>query len=249
VTVSQIAWRLWLPLAILVLWEGLVAAGQVNPLLFPAPSHIAAVGITLARSGRLWPHVSATLSRTISGFTEGAVLGITVGLLMGRSRRIRWSLEPLLSTLVSLPKLSLLPLLMLLLGTGEASRVVVVAAASFIVVALQTADAIASIDPDFVELARNYGARRIDLIQSVYVPATLPQLSTGLRLGLGRALGMTIAVEILGAPAGLGALIWAGWQTFRIEEIYIGVFIGAVFGAAFHLAMRGVERMLVPWQR
>ena len=247
-TGTQIAWRVWLPLALLGGWELCAATGTINTLFFPAPSTVARAGWDLGWSGELGRHVVATLARTGAGFAAGLVPGIVIGLAMGRSRRVRWSIEPLVSTLVSIPKLSLLPLLLLVLGVGERPRIALAGVAAFVVVALQTLDAVRSINADHVELARNYGATPWGIVRWVYWPAALPQLSTGVRLALGRALAVTIAVEIVGAPRGLGSLIWAGWQTFAIERIYVGIFVSAMLGAVFHFGMRGLERRLVPWR-
>lgn len=243
-----IAWRTWLPVALLVAWEMLAAASLLNVLFFPPPSAIARSAWALAQSGELGDHLNATLARTLLGFLLGSVVGLGVGLLMGRSHRFRWSVEPMVSALVSLPKLSLLPLLMLVLGLGERPRVALTAAAAFVVAAFQTFDAIRAINTDHVELARNYGATSARLIRLVYLPSALPQILTGLRLALGRALAVAVSVEIVGAPYGLGHLIWSGWQTFAIEEIYVGVFAAALLSVAFHAGMRGLEKVLVPWR-
>ncbi len=244
----QLIWRVWLPVTLFALWELGGRTGVLDPLFFPPPSALASAAQALYQTGELTGHLGATLSRTLAGFVLGAIAGLACGLAMGLSTPIRRSLEPLVSTFVSSPKLSLLPLLMLVLGFGEKPRLTLVAAAAFIVTALHTLDAVRALNPDFVELARNYGARSWRLVRSVYLPAGLPQLFTGLRLALGRALAVSISVEIVGAPNGIGQMIWSGWQIFATERVYLGVLLAAILGASFHGSMRLLEKAAIPWR-
>ena len=241
-------WRAWLPAVLFLAWEAAARAGLLNTLFFPPPSRLITAAVNLSRSGELQGHLTATLSRTLAGFAVGAGIGLMCGFVMGLSTSVRRSIEPMISTLISTPKLSLLPILMLALGIGEKPRLALVAAAAFIIAALHALDAVRSVTPDVVELARNYGARSWSLIRLVFLPAGMPQLFTGLRIALGRALAVAVSVEIVGAPQGLGSMIWTGWQTFATENIYIGVFLAAALGATFHALMRLLERMLVPWR-
>ena len=244
----DLLWHAWLPLLLVGSWELASRWRLLDPLFFPAPSSLAAAAVILWRSGEISNHVAITLGRTFAGFAVGAASGMAFGLAMGLNMPARRSLEPLVSTLVASPKLSLLPLLMLVLGIGEAPRLVLVAAAAFIVVALHSLDAVRAVNPDFVDVARNYGAGGWQLIRYVYVPSGLPQLMTGLRISLGRALAVAISVEIVGAPEGIGHLIWSGWQVFATENVYIGVLIACALGASFHAAMRVLEKFVVPWK-
>jgi ABC-type nitrate/sulfonate/bicarbonate transport system permease component len=247
-TKRDLLWHVWLPLSLAGVWELASRLSLLDPLFFPAPSSLAVSAASLWRTGELSNHISTTLARTFAGFSFGALSGLAFGLAMGLNVRVRRSLEPLVSTLVASPKLSLLPLLMLVLGIGEAPRLALVSAAAFIVVALHALDAVRAVNPDFVDLARNHGARRWQLIRFVYMPSGLPQLLTGLRISLGRALAVSVSVEIVGAPQGIGHLIWSGWQVFATEKVYIGVLTAATLGASFHAAMRLIERAVVPWK-
>jgi NitT/TauT family transport system permease protein len=233
---------------LLVSWEVLARSGSINTLFFPPPSVLLRTAAAMLRSGELGAQVRITLIRTVAGASLGVLAGIVTGLLMGISRRLRRSLEPVVSGLMATPKLALLPLLMLVLGIGETPRVVLIATAAFLLAALPMLDAVRALDAGYLELAKNYGAHAWDLVRWVYVPACLPYLFTGMRLALGRALGVCIAVEIVGAQEGLGQMIWAGWQTFQPEHIYLGVFCAAGLGAVFHASIRWLEMALVPWK-
>jgi ABC-type nitrate/sulfonate/bicarbonate transport system permease component len=192
--------------------------------------------------------LGATLARTLAGAALGIVAGIVCGLLMGLSLPVQKSTESLLSILISTPKVSLLPILMLVLGIGEAPRLTLIATTAFVVVALQMLDAVLTLDGGYRELAANYGADSWQLIRWVYLPAALPHLFTGIRLGIGRALGTCITVEILGARHGIGHMIWSGWESFQPDRIYVGVFLTATLGVAFHLSLKAIERRIAPWR-
>jgi NitT/TauT family transport system permease protein len=244
----HLLWRVWLPTALIASWEICVRARLLDPLFFPAPSALALQTFAMIRSGELTGHIQSTLRRTLLGAALGLFSGIACGILMGASRRVRRSLESLISALAATPKIALLPILMLALGIGEAPRIVLIAAAAFLFAALPMLDGVRSLDANYVELARNYGARAWTLLTWVYLPGCLPHLLTATRMALSRALGVCIAVEVVNASSGLGSLIWDGWQAFRPEHVYIGVVTAALLGAFFHGSMRLIEKVLVPWK-
>ncbi|HEY1342892.1 MAG TPA: ABC transporter permease [Bryobacteraceae bacterium] len=240
--------RIWLPVSLVLLWEGLARAGWVNPIFFPPPTRLVAEGLAMIRSGELPGHLWSTLIRTFEGSALGIVTGLACGTLMGLSRPARRALEPLVSALAASPKIALFPVLMLVLGIGQAPRIALIAAAAFVMAALPILDGVRNLDVTYVELARNYGARSWKLVSWVYLPGSLPHLLTAARLALSRALGVCVAVEVVNARNGLGSLIWAGWQSFRPEHVYIGVLTAAALGATLHASMRLLEKALVPWK-
>jgi ABC-type nitrate/sulfonate/bicarbonate transport system permease component len=155
----------------------------------------------MIRSGELVGNAAATLGRAVAGFTIGSTFGITIGLAMGSVRAVRQSLEPIVSALNAIPKLSLFPLLMLVFAIGETARLSIIALSSFVITAIHALDAVRNIHPAWVALARNYGARRRDLVGAVYLPARLPQVFTGMRLGLANALAVAISCELVNPRA------------------------------------------------
>jgi NitT/TauT family transport system permease protein len=233
---------------LLGVWEALARTQVLDPLFFPPPSVLAATTVEVLRDGSLARHAAATLRRLAAGFLVGSLSGLACGLLMGGSVRLRHMLEPLVSALYSTPKLTLLPMLMLFFGVGEASRIFLIAASCFVLIAVHALDAVRSVDQVHVQVARNYGAHRLDLFRRVYFPASLPMIFTGLRIALGRGLVITVSVELLAPADGLGSMIWLAWQTFATERLYIGVLLTALMGGAFHAGLRRLERKAVPWR-
>jgi ABC-type nitrate/sulfonate/bicarbonate transport system permease component len=203
----------------------------------------------MVQSGEIQGALGETLWLAFAGFVVGSASGLACGLLMGAIPFLRRSLDPVIAAAWASPKLTLLPILMLVFGVGDAPRIALVALGCFIVMAMSTLDAMQTISPRYLELARNYGAGRRAILNRVYVPATLPLVFSGLRLSLGRALTITVAVEMVGAESGLGAMIWLAWQAFAIEKVYIGAILAASMGMLFHLSLRALERRLIPWAK
>lgn len=246
-TFGKVVWRLWLPVTILAVWQLLASRGMLNPLFFPAPANLFFAGWKMISSGELARALSATFYRMIFGSCLGIAAGLTCGLAMGIFSPVRKSLEPMISALNSTPKLALMPMLLIFTGIGETARLVPIALTSFIVVAVNTIDAVRNINLAYIELAQNYGARGWMLLRRVYFPAILPQVFTGLRLALGRGLVITISVELLGSPDGLGSLLWMAWQTFATERLYVAIACTALTGVLFHEGLHYSERRLLPW--
>ena len=239
---------IWLPALIVGAWQVASTERWLDPLFFPPPTELVAMARKMAISGELWRHVGSTLHRIVVGMAMGATGGIVLGLLMGVSGFARKALEPLFSALNATPKLALFPLVLLFLGVGETSRLFLIAAAPLVPVAILTLDAVRNIPRGYVEMAENYGATRAQVLRRVYLPASLPQILSAVRVALGRCLVTTISVEIIGSPSGIGNLIWMGWQTLATEKLYIGVILSGTMGITSHRLLRRLERGLAPWK-
>jgi ABC-type nitrate/sulfonate/bicarbonate transport system permease component len=237
----------WLPVGILVAWQVLAWLKILNALFFPAPTVILAAGWDMIQSGELDHQVGATCGRLLVGSAIGILGGLACGLAMGAFGFLQRSLEPIISALNATPKLILLPMLMLIAGIGETARIVPIAITAFILLAVHGLDAVRDVNPAYVELARNYGADRHAMLRYVYLPASLPRIFTGLRVALGRALVITVSVELVSSTNGLGSMIWMAWQTFATEKLYIGIFVTAGLGLLFHHGLLYLESRLIPW--
>lgn len=244
----RLAQSLWLPAAILALWQAASTQGWVNPFFFPPPARVVATGWTMLMEGEVARVLGVTLHRFAAGALLGCAAGITGGALMGVSTAGRRALEPIVAGLYSTPKLTLLPLLMLLMGLGDAPKVTLIALVGFIFLSTQTLDAIRGIKPSYVEMARNYGAGRWALLRRVYLPGALPQIFTGLRIALSRSLVVAISLELVSGTNGLGGLIWLSWETLATERLYVGVLLAAALGILIHRGLAAVEANLVPWR-
>lgn len=235
------------PLLALVIWEGVVRAGILDGRFFPAPSQISRVLWQMAASGELAQHTGASLSRVMWGFLIGAVPGVVAGLLIGRFRGLRAVVDPLVAATYPIPKIALLPLLLVLFGLGEGSKVAMVAITGFYLVLITTAQGVMRIEPVLLLAGRNYGAQGWALFAHVILPASLPALFTGLRLALGNSLLIIIAAEFVAADQGLGYLIWISWSTMATGRMYAGLVVIAVLGLLFTNGLDWAGRRLMPW--
>jgi len=240
--------RAWLPVLLLACWQILAQLGILNPLLFPPPSKLLRAAASMLRSGDLTEQLRVSLMRLAAGLAIGAGAGLFCGLAMGASRGARRSLEFIISGLYSTPKLTLLPVVMLLIGVGNQAGVVLTALTSFGLMAIHCLDAVRNLNRAYVDLAINYGAGRREVFFKVYLPGCLPQIFTGFRLTVGRALVMTISVEMIISSNGMGSMIWKAWQTFTTEKLYVAVLVIAGTGALFHYALLWFEKLLIPWK-
>ena len=238
----------WAPLAFLGVWQLASGLKMLDPIFFPPPTRLLQVAFALIGSGELGSNVAATLSRAFTGYSIGVACGLVAGVLMGVLPPVRRALEPVVSALYTTPKMTLLPLAMLLVGVSDTARLSLVALGAFLNVVINTLDGLLQVDPHYVEMATNYGAPRSEIIRRVYLPCSLPQVFTGLRLAFGRALVTTITIELISSPNGLGHMVWMAWQTFTPENLYIGVLTCAALGGMSHATLRAAERRLSPWR-
>lgn len=242
----------WLPLAIaaalLLTWEVAAGQGWVSALFFPAPSRIAHTAVQLGLQGSLLQNTGITLLRIGLGVLIGGGLGALLGLVMGMSRPLRRVVEPFVSAAHPIPKVAIFPLILIMFGVGESSKVAVVALAAFFPMLISTMNGVSQIQSIYFEVAQNYGAGRRQEFTRVVLPGSLPAMLTGLLLALNIALLLCIAVEMISASQGLGAMIWMSWQTLRTEELYVALLVIVVLGISFNVLFHRLLRHLVPWQ-
>ncbi|MFZ3475814.1 ABC transporter permease [Streptomyces sp. 4.24] len=236
------------PVGLLAAWECAARLAFIDPLLFPAPSRTGACAAALVASGELGGHAGATATRLFSGYALGAVAGIAAGFAMGVSRYVRAALTPLFTALYCVPKVAVLPLLLLVFGLSETPKVLAVAITVFFVLQINTLAGVSQIDPRMVETARSYGARGPRLLRAVLLPGAAPVIMTGLRTAAGLGVVVVVAVEFVASESGLGYLIWNSWTLFQPERMYAGILAVALLGTAFSLLLLAAERLVMPWR-
>jgi NitT/TauT family transport system permease protein len=238
-----------LALVLLVAWEALARLEWIPVTFFPAPMVIAASLWRLTANGELPSNLGATVWRLSLALVWGGGAGLVLGMAMGYSTRLRTLLDPFVAALHPVPKLSLLPLIMLIFGIGWFSKALVVAVSTFFPMVINTMVGVRQIDPDYFDVARVYGASRWRVFRRVVLPGSLPSILAGARMSMNRALGAAIGLELITADNGLGAMLFFAWQTLRTEQIYATLFVIAVLGFVFRVATDGLASKLVPWQR
>jgi len=233
---------------LLTAWEWAAAAGWLREAFFPRPSSVAAQFQVLVRDGTLTAHLGATLSRVAWAFVVAAVPGVALGLVMGVWRTAREVLDPLFAFVYPIPSVLFLPLAAFVLGRGEAARVLTSAVTSFFLVAANTTTGVRQLDRSVLEAAVHYGATGHRLFLRVLLPGALPWIFTGLRLGLGFALIVVVAVEMVGAERGLGSLLWLSWQTLKVRDMYVTLLVVGFLGLVATYGLERLRERLLPWQ-
>jgi len=229
-------------------WEVVSRTGVLPPFFFPPPSVIAVTLKRLLLSGELLEHLGATLGRVVFGFLLGGIPAYLIGMWMGCSPDARRLLDPFVAALHPVPKISMLPIIMIVLGVGSTARIAVIALSTFFPLLINTMAGVRQIHPIYFEVARNYGAGRLQILRKVVIPGSLPFVLAGARVALNVALSLTIAVELITADHGIGKMIWLAWQTLRIEDVYAGVVMAAAIGLGIRAVIQFLTHRLVPWQ-
>jgi NitT/TauT family transport system permease protein len=235
-------------LGVALIWEVAARLAAVDTVFFPAPSVIAVTLARLAAGSDLWGNVGITLARVGQGVVIGCVPGCALGLAMGRLPRLNEVVDPLIGAFQPTPKIAILPLVMVIFGLGETSKVAVAALAAFFPMVLAAAAGVRQIHPLYFEVARSLGAGRRKMLTRVTLPGSLPMLLTGLRLAFNVAFVVTLAAELTTARRGLGAMLWLAWQTMRTEELWATLVVVSLLGVAATRALTMVAVRLAPWQ-
>lgn len=236
------------PIVLLLLWEVAVAVGAIDGRFFPAPTSIFARGYDLALSGELLNNIWVSLRRLFVGFWVGLVPGLALGVSMGLFRPVRAALNPLVSGTYPIPKSALLPLILLIFGLGETSKIVMVAIGVFYPVVLNTTSGVLQIQSIYYDVAANCNANRRQVFRTVALPGAMPSIMTGVELGAGLGLILIAIAEMVGASSGLGYMIWNAWQLYSVETMYVGLLAIAIIGYLLSLLLNAVSRRMIPWR-
>ncbi len=239
---------LLVPLLLLLLWEGLARAGALNPLFFPAPTVVLRAWLRLTRDGSLVVDIRVSLVRLLVGFAAGAAPGVALGMAMGLWSPVRRALLPTVTALYPIPRIAILPLVLVIFGIGESGKIFMTAFSVFFLMLLQTLAGVRGIDPVLLDVARSLRASRWRQYRSVAWPGALPSIVTGARVSLGFALIVVVGTEFLAAKQGVGALIWRSYQILDIDSMYAGLATTALIGWGLNLAITAVERLALPWR-
>ncbi|WP_248928033.1 ABC transporter permease [Paenibacillus hamazuiensis] len=237
-----------MPFLLLLLWELLARLGWIDTRFFAAPTQIAVTFWTLAANGQLLSDVAISLTRIVVGFAFGAVPGLLVGILMGQSVLVRYLLNPLIAAIYPIPKIAILPLILFIFGFGEASKYAIIAIGVFFIVAVNTMTGAMGVPAIYLDVGKEFGAKRLAVFRTIVIPAALPVIFAGIKLAWGTALLLVVAAEFVGAKSGIGYMIWSSWQVFSIEQMFVGLFVIALLGFITLLLLDELEAKLLPWR-
>lgn len=228
-------------------WEIAVRAGWLNAAVFPAPSTVLAALSAAIDKGLVQRDLAISLQRSGIAFGAAIVIAIPLGLAMGSARKVERVLDPVLQLFRQLSALALYPVFILLMGLGETSKVFVIFWGTLFPLLLATIGGVKEVDRKLVEMARSYGANRIQTFRRVVLPASLPQIFVGLRLSATTALLMLIASEMIGANSGVGFQVMNAQYNFQIGLMFAYIGLLAVLGLAANGLIVALQRHLCRW--
>jgi NitT/TauT family transport system permease protein len=236
------------PLSLLLLWEFLARIHAIDIRLLSSPSLIFQSFIPLLFSGELLYNTLVSVQRVLWGFVAGALPGIVIGMSMGLSPFVRSAVEPMIAATYPIPKLAIMPLILLIFGIGELSKVFTIAIGVFYLVVINTMAGVLNIDKIYLDVAKNFGASRKDFYLTVAFPGALPMIFAGLKLGMGMALILIVAAELSAAKAGVGWMIWRAYDMFDIERMFVALITLSILGYVFSVILDVIERWVLPWK-
>lgn len=238
-------------LALLVIWAVAAAYGAVSPVFLPSPWTVAkalyALNVTGFVDSTLAEHALASLLRIFGGLAVSLVIGIPAGLAIATSRVGKGILDPIVEFLRPLPPLAYLPLVIIWVGIGEASKITVIALAMLPPIILSTAAGVKAAPVDYVNAARSFGAGRLQVLRHVILPGAIPSILTGIRIALGAGWSTLVAAELVAASQGLGFMIQSAAQFLVTDIVISGIIVIALIAFLFEITVRLIERRLVPW--
>jgi ABC-type nitrate/sulfonate/bicarbonate transport system permease component len=236
------------PIGLLLVWELLIRLGFGDRRFIPPPSDIAVRFWQLTLNGELALHTSATLWRVLAGFVIGAVPAVAIGLLMAMFRPVRIFFDPLVAALMPIPKVALMPLLLLAFGFGDASKIALVTTAVFFPVVVNTYAGAANIERIYWDVAKNYGASTYVMFTRVVFFGALPLIFAGLRIALAVSFVVLVAAEFVASKTGIGYLIWNSWELLEVDYMFVGIIVIGILGLITAVLFQEIERKLIPWK-
>lgn len=239
---------LLITVVILIVWELSVRLGYVSTVTFAAPSDIAAAFWKMVVKGELYGNLGISLYRLAVGFGIGASLGIAAGVATGWFELARRSFEPIINALYGLPKIAILPLLILLMGIGEAPKITVIVFGTFFPVWINTYTGMRNVDRLLVRVVRNFGADERQVLLKVGLPYIVPYLIAGMRLAMGHGLVLIIAAELLAAKSGIGYLTWQAAEQYNMEKLLALILLFGLMSLVLLKFFLYLERRATPWR-
>lgn len=240
------ALRLLSVITLALLWE--LAGRTGNARLLPPLSVVATAWLDLLISGQLFQALAISLQALAIGFGLSVLLGVPLGLLMGRYRRLNEFLEIYMTAMLTVPMISFIPFLVIAFGLGLHSRVWIVFLFAFVIIAINTTAGVRNVEPAYTEMARSFGARERDLFIKVILPAALPMIMAGIRLGMGRAVLGMVTSEMILAVVGFGAMLMTFGASFNSPALFATILSIVLLAVALLALIQYLDRRLIPWR-
>jgi taurine transport system permease protein len=239
-------------LALVLGWVIATRYHLASPLFLPSPSEVLVPFQAIASdgyaNGTLTEHILASLGRISVSLAFGIVLGVPIGLIMGLNRWAKGVLSVPIDIYWGLPPLAYLPLLIIWLGIGESSKILLLSLSAFAPICYAAQAGVRSVPQERINAAQSLGANTFQLFTTIVLPSALPEILTGLRIAIGATLSTLVAAELIAAQSGVGYMIMSAANFLATDVVFVGLIVIAIFAFAFTAAMRFLEKQLVPWK-
>jgi NitT/TauT family transport system permease protein len=235
-------------LTLLLAWEIFGRSGLVDPLFLSSPTRIAQAGWQLGHDPDFWRDLQISANEFLLGYAGAVAVAVPLGLAVGLSRRLQYMLSPFVDTLNAVPRVTLLPLIVIWFGIGIWSKVAVVFLGAVIPILINTQSGVKTSEARFIRVARSFCASRSKVFASIVLPGTVPFIFTGLKYGAGRALLGVVVGELYASTAGLGHLIAEAGNTFQTDVVFFGVLIFMAAGLIVVALLDACERHFEKWR-
>lgn len=232
-------------LVLFVVWAGLAAL--VNSPALPGP--VVALQTFVAQWSEIWPEILVSFWRVLAAMTIGTILAVPLGLLLGRSPKADAVAAPIVFLTYPIPKVVFLPVLLVLLGLGNAPKIALIALIIFFQILVTARDAAKAVPEPSVLSVRSLGANRLDIYRHVIVPAALPDIFTALRIGTGTAIAVLFLAESFAGSSGIGWYIVDAWGSIDYPAMFAGIIGMALLGVVLYEALDAVEGWATRWRR
>jgi taurine transport system permease protein len=239
-------------LALVLGWVIATRYHLASPLFLPSPSEVLVQFQAIASdgyaNGTLTEHILASLGRISVSLAFGIALGVPIGLIMGLNRWAKGVLSVPIDIYWGLPPLAYLPLLIIWLGIGESSKILLLSLSAFAPICYAAQAGVRSVPQERINAAQSLGANTFQLFTTIVLPSALPEILTGLRIAIGATLSTLVAAELIAAQSGVGYMIMSAANFLATDVVFVGLIVIAIFAFAFTAAMRFLEKQLVPWK-
>jgi taurine transport system permease protein len=236
---------------VLAVWFVAGELRLVDPLFLPGPIEVLATTHQLLIEGYrqvpLWQHILVSLGRALFAFLMATLTGVPIGLLMGRSATFNAVLDPFVQFLRPLPKLALIPLVVVWFGIGELSKFVLIYLSTFLTIVVAAAAAVLSVPEGRIRAAQSLGVNQRQLFRHVILPSALPELFTGVRVGIGIGWTTLIAAEMIASSSGLGWMVINASSYLRTDVVMLGILLLGITGYLLDLALVTIQRATIHW--
>jgi NitT/TauT family transport system permease protein len=239
----------WIAFAVLLaIWQCVCSLGWISDLFLPSPLRIAAALEQLIVTGEIWPDLYASAIRIGGGWVIGTIAGLVVGLAMGLFTIARAVGLPMVSALFPIPKIALLPLLILWLGIGETSKIATIALGVFFPTVIAVYSGVDSVPRNLIRMAQSFEVPAQAIVWKVILPGAMPSILAGFRISASTALLLVVAAEMIGAQTGIGAFVLQAGNLMETDQLLAGVLILSLFGLAIGRGISLLERRYLRWR-